>query len=116
MRRSERSALTEVIATCIDPEGRKIHLQEHTFQHAKKNHPELNLVKEDIIDTVENPDMIAESNTVADSIIYIKITDDSFDEHYYNVPARIKDEFNDGIVVSAYTSDYRKGGEIIWEK
>jgi len=116
MQRNNQSILTQVIATCTDPQGRIIHIQEHTIDHAKEYHPELDIKKEDIIDTVENPDLIAESNTVADSIIYIKITDESFDEYYYNVPAKIKDKFNDGIVTSAYTSDNRKGGEILWEK
>ena len=116
MQRNNHTTLTQVIATCVDPQGRKIHIQNHAVDHAREHHPELDINKEDIIDKVENPDLITESNTVADSIIYIKITDESFDEHYYNVFAKIKDKFNDGIVTSAYTSDNRKGGKILWEK
>ena len=116
MQSNSQSTLSQVIATCSDPQGRKIHIQYHTVEHAKEHHPELDINKEDIIDTVENPDLITESNTVVDSIIYIKRTDDSFDEDYYIVPAKIKDIFNNGIVTTAYTSDNIKGGKTLWKK
>ena len=116
MARKKHSVLTQVIATCTDPQGLKIHVQEHTVKHIKTSHVELDIKLSDIVDTVENPDIIAESNTVANSIIYIKDTKGTFSEKYYNVPAKIKNEFADGIVTSAYTSDIRKGGKILWKK
>ena len=111
-----RNNLTQVVATCTDPEGRKMHVQQHAIEHARDGHIELDIKIDDIVDVIEDPDIIAESNTVADSIIYIKDTKGVFDEKYYNVTAKIKIEFADGIVTSAYTSDNIKGGKALWKK
>ncbi len=116
MQSNIQNILTQVITTCTDPQGHKIHIQTHTIDHARDNHLELDIVVNDIVYVVENPDIIVESNTVANSIIYIKETKGSFNEKYYNVPAKIKNEFADGIVTSAYTSDNRKRGRILWKK
>ena len=116
MGRNRNNSVTQVVATCIEPRGLKIHIQQHAVDHATTHLPELRFDINDMTDNVENPDMIAESDTVADSVIYIKETDDRFEQKYYNVMAKIKSEFNDGIVTNAYTSDNRKGGIILWEK
>jgi len=99
--------------TAIDPEGRAIHLHDHTAIHIMENHPETTINIPRIKETIEYPECIKESDTIENSLIYITKTQTQLD---YNVTTKIGMEFADGIVTSAYVSSTPLPGKVVWTK
>lgn len=95
-----------------DPEGRSISLHEDTLTHIKKSHPEISTSHHKIRSTIQNPDVITEI-TDRRSLAYTSITSLRL---YYNVYAKMDDEYRRGFVTTTFVQRDLPKGDIVWTK
>lgn len=98
-----------------DIHGRQIRLTDERWNHIETDHPEMFRQIDKIEDTLLNPDIIIKSkidHTVELFYRYYKTT--PVTEKYLCIVVKIL--IDDLFIITAYFTDTKKGGKIIWKK
>lgn len=95
-----------------DYDGRSVRLTDERLEHIRKDHPEL-VGREDLIGTtIRHPRKVVQSISDPSVRLCYSRPNALFAKMVCVV---VKDEIDDGFVLSAYLTDRIKRGEILWQ-
>jgi hypothetical protein len=91
-----------------------IHLTDERWNYITSQHPEIKPYKDRLGEVASGTDLIKKSRSDKDVWLYYRFFTDIFGGKYILVV--VKREESRHFVVTAYITDYIKGGELVWEK
>ena len=94
------------------PLGFRVHTTRNYWQfHVSEKHPDMQDRLYDVTDALGNPDEVRRSTKNADVCLFYQL------EHPGRYLCVVAKRLNgDGFLLTAYPSDYIKGGELLWLK
>ena len=92
-----------------------IRLSEERFEHIASRHPEMKDSEQDILETINNPDMVQKGD--AGTLLAIKKYGKTpVSEHKYLVVVYKEIDSTDGFVLTAYFSNTLRKRVILWKR
>jgi hypothetical protein len=106
------------IAKVTDPEGYEVTLEEERWQHIIEGHPEIEKLRDVLLDTLKSPALIQQETDAEEVFLYYRLTGRSFYKHndIYMVAVVERSEGNKiaGVKTAYLVKQPKKGRKMVW--